>query len=68
MVGLHDKKVNERLRMEDGLILEKAIQVARHSKNIRKQNIILNERKVNQIRTPSFSNHSQDKFQKPSNN
>ena len=68
VVGLHDKKVNGRLEMEDGLTLEKAIQVARQSENIRKQNIIFNESNVNQIRTPLFSNHSQDKFQKPSNN
>ena len=37
VVGLHDRKLSERLQLEADLTVEKAITMARQSKNVRKQ-------------------------------
>ena len=41
VVGLHDRKLSERLQLEADLTLEKAITMARQSENVRKQQSVI---------------------------
>lgn len=64
VVGLSDKRVNERLQLEDDLKLEKAIQVARQSENIKKQNLE-SAMGINNLKYSPQTKFSNSRFSKP---